>query len=127
MMRASEVQAWLDQATGKLRPLWILQGVTGTEVCHGHVVRDLQVEGDGDIRLAWAQAGLYGRELRPKLSDARVVDGQLRVSVFGGEYIVLPFNIQSAQAVGVPEADGMPAGDDEAEALVAFPYGFGDI
>ena len=126
-MRPEEVQAWLDSAPGKLRPLWILRGVTGAEVCHGHVVRDLQVENGGAVRLAWAQGGLYGRELHPKLNNARVVDGQLRVTVFDGEYTVLPFNIQNAQEAGIPEADGMPASDDEAEALVAFSYGFGDI
>ncbi|MCA9631814.1 MAG: hypothetical protein KC766_29370 [Myxococcales bacterium] len=90
-------------------------------------MRDLQVEDGGAVRLAWAQGGLYGRELHPKLNNARVVDGQLRVSVFGGEYIVLPFNIENAQKAGIPEADGMPADDDEAEAIVAFSYGFGDI
>ena len=126
-MRPEDVQAWLHNAPGKIRALWILRGVTGGEICDGHVVRDLQVEDDGVARLAWVQGGLYGRELRPRLSSARVVDGQLRVTVFNGEYIVLPFNIENARETGISEADGMPAGDDEAEALVAFPYGFGDI
>lgn len=129
MMDPAKVQGWLDDAPGRLRPLWIFRGVTGEEVCHGQVARDLHVEQGGDerARLAWAQGGLYGRELRPPMSDAMLLDGQLRVAVFGGEYDVLPFNIENAQAVEIPEAMGMPAGDDEAEALVAYPFGFGDI
>lgn len=128
MMTETEVTAWLDAAPGRLRPLWLLRGVTGEEICHGFAVRDLQpITRRGQLRLAWCDGGEYGRIRSPRLEDALLIDEQLRVAVFGGEYDVLPFNIENAVALGIPEADGMIPGDEEHEALVAYPYGFGDV
>lgn len=127
MIQRDEIIGWLEDAPGRLRPLWILRGVSGNEICHGHVARNLTVfEGGGVLRLGWCDGGLHGRDRGPRLQDALIHDGQLRVAVFGGEYDVLPFNIENALEMGIPEASGMTPWDDEQEAQVAYPYGFGD-